>query len=47
MRAATLLGRAELRDVVRRSEPLEVRCEFCAERWVLSIDEITSLALDA
>lgn len=47
MRAATLLGRVELRDVIRCGEPLEVRCEFCAERWVLSIDEIATLALDS
>ncbi len=47
LRAATLLGRAELRDVIRCGEPLEVRCEFCAARWTLSIDDVGALALDS
>ncbi len=46
-RAASLLGRAELREAVGRGEELELRCHFCAEQWRLSPDEVGSLLPDA
>ncbi len=45
--AARILGREELRDVVAKGEPLEVRCAFCAEMYRLSVDEVGSLIPDA
>jgi molecular chaperone Hsp33 len=47
MRAALLLGRDELREVVESGEELEVRCAFCAEVYRLSPNEIGSAILDA
>lgn len=46
-RAATLLGRAELREIAEQGEPLEMRCQFCGESWRLSADEVGSLMPDA
>lgn len=46
-RAATLLGRAELRSIAERGEHLEMRCHFCARVWRLSPDEVGSLLPDA
>jgi molecular chaperone Hsp33 len=46
-RAATLLGRAELREIASRGEELEMHCHFCAELWRLSPDEVGSLLPDA
>lgn len=46
-RAATLLGRAEIRDIVARGENLEVRCHFCSEVYSLTPDEVGSLLPDA
>jgi molecular chaperone Hsp33 len=45
--AATLLGRDEVRDMVARCEPLEVRCSFCAEVYVLSADAVASAFPDS
>jgi len=45
--AVTLLGRAELREIAEGGEPLEVRCEFCGERYELASDEVGSLLPDA
>jgi len=45
--AVTLLGRAELREIAERGEPLEVRCEFCGERYELASDEVGALLPDA
>ena len=45
--AARLLGREELRDVVEKGEPLELRCAFCAEVYRLSTDEVGSLIPDS
>jgi molecular chaperone Hsp33 len=45
--AATLLGRDELRDAVRKGETLEVVCAFCAEVYRLAPDEIGALLPDA
>ncbi len=42
LRAATLLGREEVRDIVERGEVLEVRCEFCAELYQLHPDALGS-----
>lgn len=46
-RAATLLGRDELRDAVRKGEVLEVRCAFCADVYRLEPDEVGALLPDA
>jgi molecular chaperone Hsp33 len=46
-RAASLLGRAEIREIVDRREDLELRCHFCAETWRLTPDEVGSLLPDA
>jgi molecular chaperone Hsp33 len=43
LRAVTLLGRDEIRDISARGEAVEVRCEFCAERYVLHADDVGSL----
>lgn len=41
--AVTLLGREEIRDIATRGEPLEIRCEFCAERYLVPADEVGGL----
>jgi molecular chaperone Hsp33 len=46
-RAATLLGRDELRDAAAQGETLEVRCAFCADVYRLGPDEVGSLLPDA
>jgi len=46
-RAATVLGRAELREIAEKGEPLEMRCHFCAKEWRLSPDQVGSLLPDA
>ncbi len=46
-RAATLLGREEIRDIATGGEPLEVRCAFCADVYALSADEVGCLLPDA
>jgi molecular chaperone Hsp33 len=38
--AAGLLERDEARELAARDEGLEVRCEFCGERYVLRADEL-------
>jgi molecular chaperone Hsp33 len=43
LRAVTLLGREEIREISARGEALEVRCEFCAERYVVAADDVGSL----
>ncbi len=45
--ALTLLGRAELRQIALEGEEVEIRCEFCATRYVLGADEIGALLPDA
>ena len=47
LRAATLLGRDEIRDIVEKGEVLEVRCEFCAEVYQLHPDELGRVSLDS
>ena len=47
LRAATLLGRDEIRDIIERAEVLEVRCEFCAEVYQLHPDALGSISLDS
>lgn len=39
-RAATLLGKDEIRHIVIRNETLEVRCSWCGEVYMLSADEL-------
>lgn len=46
-RAVLLLGRDEIREIAGKGEPVEVRCEFCAERYSLAADEVARLAPDA
>jgi molecular chaperone Hsp33 len=46
LRAITLLGRDELREIASADEPLEVRCEFCGARYSLLPDEVASLVRD-
>ncbi len=43
LRAVTLLGRDEIRDIAAKGETIEVRCEFCAERYVVEADDVGSL----
>jgi len=45
--ACILLGRDEIRDIVRRAETVEVRCAFCAEIYRLAADEVGSILADA
>lgn len=40
LQAVTLLGRDEIRDIAQRGERIEVRCEFCAERYSVDADEV-------
>jgi len=47
LRAVTLLGRDEIREIAAKGEEVEVRCAFCAERYALPADEVGSLVLDA
>jgi molecular chaperone Hsp33 len=47
LRTVILLGRDEIRELVARREDLEVRCEFCAERYLLAADEVATLVADA
>jgi molecular chaperone Hsp33 len=47
LRAVVLLGRAALREVRAQGEDLEVRCEFCGERYRISAGEIGALLPDA
>jgi len=47
LRAVTLLGRDEMREIARAGEEVEVRCAFCAERYGIPADEVGSLAPDA
>jgi redox-regulated HSP33 family molecular chaperone len=46
-RAVALLGREETRAIAEARETLEVRCEFCATRYVLGPHEVGSLLPDA
>lgn len=47
LRAVTLLGREELREIRASGEALEVRCEFCGESYRLGTDEVGALLPDA
>jgi molecular chaperone Hsp33 len=47
LRAVALLGREELREIVERGEPLEVRCAFCAEVHRVGPAALTPLLYDA
>jgi molecular chaperone Hsp33 len=43
LRATALLGREELDQAAREGEPLDVRCDFCGDRY--AIDPADALAL--
>ncbi|MBW2267116.1 MAG: Hsp33 family molecular chaperone HslO [Deltaproteobacteria bacterium] len=47
IRAALLLGREEIREIVATEETLEVRCEFCAELYRIPPDELGRRSPDA
>ena len=44
--ALLLLGSTEIDDMIRQEGQAEVRCEFCAERYVVGRDELTMLIRD-
>jgi molecular chaperone Hsp33 len=43
LQAVTLLGRDEIREISVRGEAIEVRCEFCAECYVVPADDVGTL----
>lgn len=43
MGALILLGPAEIEDMIRKEGRAEVRCEFCAEEYLVARDELTML----
>ena len=47
VRAVALLGREDLDEAVRTGETLEVRCEFCAERYEVDPEQARALLPDA
>ncbi len=47
VRAATLLGKDEIREIVANNETLEVRCSWCGEVYQLTADELGRQQLDA
>ena len=47
LRTIVLLGRKEVHRTAARGESLEVRCEFCGERYTIGSDEIGALLPDA
>jgi molecular chaperone Hsp33 len=47
LRAVIAMGREEMQDIVERNEDLDVRCEFCCERYVISPDQVGTLLQDA
>lgn len=46
MRAATLLGRDEIREIIEQAEDLEVCCAFCANVYRLTPEQLGSMFLD-
>ena len=46
-RAVALLGHSELRELQARQQPVEVRCEFCGERYEIDPADARSLLADA
>jgi molecular chaperone Hsp33 len=47
LRAALLIGREEIREIIERDEELEVRCEFCSEVYRLPANELGRHCPDA
>ncbi len=45
--ALLLLGRDEIDDMIRKEGHAEVRCEFCAEQYVVGRDELAMLIREA
>jgi molecular chaperone Hsp33 len=45
--ALLLLGKAEIEDMIRDDGKADVRCEFCAEQYVVDRDELAMLVRDA
>jgi molecular chaperone Hsp33 len=46
-RAASLLGREEIREIIAEGEDLEVRCAFCADVYRLTPDQLGNMLLDS
>jgi molecular chaperone Hsp33 len=47
LRAVSLLGREDLRELAGRGEDVEVRCAFCGDRYAVPPDEARALLPDA
>ena len=47
LRAAALLGKKEIREIVEANEDLEVRCSWCAEVYRLTADQLGATLHDA
>ena len=47
LRAVVALGRSEMRRIVEQGEEVQIRCEFCCDRYVLSPDDVGALLQDA
>ena len=45
--ALLLLGPAEIEDMIAKEGQAEVRCEFCAERYLVGRDELAMLIREA
>jgi molecular chaperone Hsp33 len=45
--AVILLGRDEIREIAASGEALEIRCEFCGDRYRLPADEVGALLPDS
>jgi molecular chaperone Hsp33 len=45
--AATLLGRDEVSEMVEQGEPVEMRCSFCAEVYLLSPETVAREFFDS
>jgi len=46
MGALLLLGRDEIEDMIRKEGQAEVRCEFCAEQYLVGRDELAMLTTE-
>ena len=47
LRAAALLGKKEIREIVEAREDLEVRCSWCANVYRLTPDQLGTTLHDA
>ncbi len=42
-RSLSLIGTGELTEIVNDAQPIEIKCDFCSENYVFSIDQIKAL----